>query len=124
MSYSGSSKQNGQFPTSSHFNKHKFSSSIHCHPCSEGSQRYFPAIMSSVVKSGLLNCMFMLLLSCCKGSLVDSLDLSVPLAVVPSDCSLYDLDVFKILPLFMSFCFSSERLLLCADCCCAFQAAF
>lgn len=24
MSYSGSSKQNGQFPTSSHFNKHRF----------------------------------------------------------------------------------------------------
>lgn len=55
---------------------------------------------------------------------MDSLDLSVSLVVAPSDFSLYDLDVFKILPPFMSFCISSERLLLCADYCCAFQAAF
>lgn len=30
---------------------------------------------------------------------MNSLDLSVPLVVVPSDCGVYDPNVFKILPL-------------------------
>lgn len=83
--------------------------------------------MCTAVKSGLLklHVYAVAVFPFCKGNLMNSLDLSVPLVVVPSDCSLYDPNVFKILPPpFMNFCFSLEkaiamcRLLLC------FQAAF